>query len=301
MNTMQLLCFSEVAETLSFSKAAEHLHVSQPTVSHQIKALEDELGCTLLVRSTRSVHLSDEGFTFLGYANNILELDARAKLQLSQGKTHLANQLRIGVTTGLEAQLIASALACLYNEDNTFDPVVRMAPFSALLDMLESGMVDVMIAYRDPAGEPAGATVFRRMFDVQTACVCAPQHPVAVAGFSSISTQDLREMGRIAVASPHVSSAAIARAQRNIGLSLNSDQVVICANLEIALAIATAGIAYTLLPDIPSMHRDDLRFVPVEDVEPITVGVRVRRGRRTALLDRFIAVLETELQTVHEH
>lgn len=44
MNTMQLSCFVEVAAQLSFSKAAEALHVSQPTVSHQIKALEDELG-----------------------------------------------------------------------------------------------------------------------------------------------------------------------------------------------------------------------------------------------------------------
>ena len=49
MNTMQLSCFVEVAAQLSFSKAAEALHVSQPTVSHQIKALEDELGCALLV------------------------------------------------------------------------------------------------------------------------------------------------------------------------------------------------------------------------------------------------------------
>lgn len=65
MNTMQLSCFVEVATQLSFSKAAEALHVSQPTVSHQIKALEDELGCALLVRSTRTVRLTDDGFAFL--------------------------------------------------------------------------------------------------------------------------------------------------------------------------------------------------------------------------------------------
>ncbi len=299
MNTMQLMCFTEVAATLSFSKAADHLHVSQPTVSHQIKALEDELGCTLLVRSTRSVRLSDEGFAFLGYANDILDLDARAKLQLSQGKVRNSNQLRIGVTTGLEAQLVTSTLACLYEQDNSFDPVLRMGPSSALLDMLESGMVDVMLAYRDPAGEPAGATVFRRLFDVQTACVCAPQHPVAVQEISTISIRSLRDAGRVAVANPLASSAALARAQRSVGLSLNAEQVMICANVEIALAIASSGIAYTLLPDIPSMHRDGLRFIPVEDAARITVGVRVRRGRRSALQDRFITILEAELQTAH--
>ena len=69
MNTMQLACFTEVASTLSFSQAANNLHVSQPTVSHQIKSLEDELGCQLLARSTRSVSLTDEGFALIGYAH----------------------------------------------------------------------------------------------------------------------------------------------------------------------------------------------------------------------------------------
>lgn len=77
MNTIQLSCFVEVAAQLSFSKAAEALHVSQPTVSHQIKALEDELGCALLVRSTRTVRLTDDGFAFLEYANDIFDLAAR--------------------------------------------------------------------------------------------------------------------------------------------------------------------------------------------------------------------------------
>lgn len=97
MNTMQLSCFVEVAAQLSFSKAAEALHVSQPTVSHQIKALEDELGCVLLVRSTRTVRLTDDGFAFLEYANDILDLAARAERRLKHKQRPSPQQLRIGV------------------------------------------------------------------------------------------------------------------------------------------------------------------------------------------------------------
>lgn len=162
MNTMQLSCFVEVAAQLSFSKAAEALHVSQPTVSHQIKALEDELGCALLVRSTRSVRLTDDGLAFLEYANDILDLAARAERRLKHKQRPSSLQLRIGVHDGLEAQLFASALKRMNAEVEGFDPVIRMAPMSALRSMLENGLVDVLLESRDPAGEPDAASVFRR-------------------------------------------------------------------------------------------------------------------------------------------
>ena len=55
MNTYQLRCFLAVAEYLNFTKAAEHLHVTHPAVSQQIRNLEKELNTTLFERSTRSV------------------------------------------------------------------------------------------------------------------------------------------------------------------------------------------------------------------------------------------------------
>lgn len=62
-----------------------------------------------------------------------------------------------------------------------------------------------------------------------------------------------------------------------------------------ALALAASGIACTLMPDIPAMHRPGLRFIPVEGGGAHHLGVRVRRARRPALLDRFITVLGEEL------
>lgn len=114
MNTMQLSCFVEVAAQLSFSKAAEALHVSQPTVSHQIKALEDELGCALLVRSTRTVRLTDDGFAFLEYANDILDLAARrASLETQAAPELAAASHRRAVHTGHVSLAVPAAYSLL--------------------------------------------------------------------------------------------------------------------------------------------------------------------------------------------
>lgn len=60
MNTIQLECFLMVADCLNFTKAAESLKITQPAVSHQIRALEDELGVKLFIRTNKRVSLTKE-------------------------------------------------------------------------------------------------------------------------------------------------------------------------------------------------------------------------------------------------
>ena len=63
--------FLEVAQKKSFTKAAQSLHISQPTLSKQIRLLEEELGCELFERKPRSVVLTDRGKAFLVWAKKI--------------------------------------------------------------------------------------------------------------------------------------------------------------------------------------------------------------------------------------
>lgn len=295
MNTMQLSCFVEVAAQLSFSKAAEALHVSQPTVSHQIKALEDELGCALLVRSTRTVRLTDDGFAFLEYANDILDLAARAERRLKHKQRPSSLQLRIGVHDGLEAQLFfASALKRMNAEVEGFDPVIRMAPMSALRSMLENDLVDVLLESRDSAGEPDAASVFRRLMECPVVCVCAAESPLAA--YETLELDDLAQGERMAVGDPHHCAAAIVDLQRKASAHLPAEAIMMGYNIEIALALANAGAAFTVQADIPAMQVPPLRYVPIEGLPTVSLGVRARRGCRPATLDRFIEILAEELQ-----
>jgi len=78
MEIKQLEIFACVARTLSFSKAAEEMYISQPTVSAQINALEKALGAGLFVRNTKEVSLTKTGIDFLTYAQKILSLRDQA-------------------------------------------------------------------------------------------------------------------------------------------------------------------------------------------------------------------------------
>src|SRR5690625_6609937 len=71
MTVKQLRAFLAVAQTLSFTRACERLHLSQPALSLAIKGLEETLGGPLLIRSTRSVRLTPEGEALLPLAKRL--------------------------------------------------------------------------------------------------------------------------------------------------------------------------------------------------------------------------------------
>jgi LysR family transcriptional regulator, cyn operon transcriptional activator len=87
MELWQLRTFRVVAETLNFTRAAERLHLTQSAVSHQIKALETELGEPLFIRAKRGVKLSEAGKVALEYVERILD-DAQALKEKVSGREH---------------------------------------------------------------------------------------------------------------------------------------------------------------------------------------------------------------------
>lgn len=101
MDFRQLRYFVAVAEELSFSGAARRLHVSQPPLSLQVKALEEELGSTLLNRSNRKVELTEAGSLFLEQARHALNHLERAGDVVRQAARGEAGELRISFTASV--------------------------------------------------------------------------------------------------------------------------------------------------------------------------------------------------------
>lgn len=96
MEIRQLRLFIAVAEELHFGRAANRLHMAQPPLSQQIRMIEDQLGVTLLLRTTRSVELTSAGEAFLRHARLVLSAMEEAELAAKASGSGMFGRVRIG-------------------------------------------------------------------------------------------------------------------------------------------------------------------------------------------------------------
>lgn len=108
--------FQAVAEERNFSRAAERLHMAQPPLSRQIKALEEEVGAPLFVRTAKGVDLTDAGQTLLAEVPNLLLLAQRAKDRTLRAGQGLTGQLDVGLFGSGVLDVIPRMLARFHTE-----------------------------------------------------------------------------------------------------------------------------------------------------------------------------------------
>src|ERR1700739_1136822 len=114
MELRHLRYFVAVAEALSFTKAAEHLHTAQPALSRQIKDWEDELGVRLLNRTKQLVTLTDEGRSFLVDAKRLLALAAQTVESVRRLHSGEIRALNLGYVSNLFYDLLPKTLASFH-------------------------------------------------------------------------------------------------------------------------------------------------------------------------------------------
>ena len=116
LENFRLKVFRTVAEHLNFRKAAEHLFLTQPAITLQIKALEDDLGIRLFDRAGNRVCLTPQGSLLLVYAKKIAALVSRAEQELGAKEGKISGELSLGVSTTIAQYVLPRLLGAFRDE-----------------------------------------------------------------------------------------------------------------------------------------------------------------------------------------
>ena len=149
MNTQELKCFLRVAERSNFTRAAEELYLTPPTVTHHIQKLESELGVQLFQRDSRSVQLTLEGEIFYQDAREIIMKIEAAFSHVNDIRNSKNTFLRIGCITSQEASALSKPLARLREKFPCVEPRIIIADFTQQLRMLKEDHLDLVLGSRD--------------------------------------------------------------------------------------------------------------------------------------------------------
>ena len=144
LDSRSLAQFVAVARTLSFRRAAESLHLSQPPLSRAIRELEARLGVALFERDTRRVALTQAGRRLLPQAERILALIARAEASLASA-AQMPARLRLGLTTAVELSTFDALLRRLEASRPAMEVVASSDTSPRLVRAVRAGRLDAAL------------------------------------------------------------------------------------------------------------------------------------------------------------
>ncbi len=149
MNTQQLKSFIKVAENLSFSKAAEQLYISIPSISRNIKLIEDELGAVLFLRDKHRVQLTKAGQSFYKDAKLLLKAHEQALIHIQEGNR--SSQLRICFTSYEELRTVADVLRQYRIQYPDINVKITCEHYPKSISLLKLQDVDLMLGSENMA------------------------------------------------------------------------------------------------------------------------------------------------------
>jgi LysR family transcriptional regulator, hydrogen peroxide-inducible genes activator len=273
MELHQLRYFSAVADTASFSRAAEKCHVSQPSLSQQILKLESELGGRLFDRLGRSVRLTELGAAFLPRARTVLHELANAKDELTERLQSESGPVVIGAIPTIAPYWLPSRLAAFSRKFPKVHLTIAEEITPVLLDRIRAGSVDLAVLALPIRGHEFET---HPLFTERLFAALPKNHQLARR--PALQLSDLRSDPFLFLRDGHCfRDTAVAACDR---ARLDPRVVFESGHLSSLLAMVGAGMGVSLVPEMAVDKSKPCRFVRLSDPQAArTIAAAVLRGR----------------------
>lgn len=262
MNLEQLRGFAEIARTGHFTRAAERLHLAQPSLSRQIAGLESELGVELFHRVRGNVALTVAGERLLPIARRMLADADAARSEMAELAGLGRGRIRLGATPTLCTSLVAEVLAEFRERYPGIDVEILERGSRSLLEALVEGVLDLALIVTSVSSGAARAVLEREpILSERLVVVSAADLPDPFASGEAVELADLAAVPQIAFPENYDLRVAMDAAFGAEGLS--PLVAVSGAEMDAALRFAERGIGVAVVPAMVAVDRPTLRSAPL--------------------------------------
>lgn len=284
MNSKQIDYCIELARTMNFSRAAENMFVSQPTLSYQIRLLEEEVGFPIFERSGRGASLTPAGIQFVSFLTGMREDLKRA---VEQGQNFSA-KYRDSISVCMS---VRQALYFLPEAMKTFArtfPAVQVVPvfrYGGSMEMFLENEADIVFALKEQTRHVAGIRV-HELFESRIYLITGRDDPLA--GKDLICEEDL--YGRTLMVGGG-SPAALRAVQHRLIASGRMDYFN-SADHDTTLTNVAAGRGVCLAPGFLNDHSGQFAWIPFDCPESFSCVLCTHREDERESLRTFVSLLQ---------
>jgi len=244
MADRRLQVFHTVARVMSFTKAAETLHMTQPAVTFQVKQLEEFFDTRLFDRTHNKITLTDAGKVVYGFSERILDSYEKMNDEVRELTTEVKGSLIIGASTTIAEYLLPSLLGVFKKRFEDVNIRLQVGNTETIVSMVENNMVDLGVVE---------APVYNKNLEVdicrldEMQLICPVNHPLA--NRDKISIEQIRKYGYIsreegsgsrAVINTYIREQGLSYSDLNVVMELGSPEAVkMSVESEVGLAIVS--------------------------------------------------------------
>lgn len=261
VNLEQLRAFVAVAQLGNFTRAADQLHLAQPSLSRQISTLEQSLGAELLHRARTGSTLTAAGESLLPLARRMLADAASVRRELDELAGLQRGRVRLGATPTLCISLVAEVLSAFHAAHPGIELHITESGSRGLLDHLAGGELDLALITTSGAASAERFSVAPLLVEELVVISSAGAPPLTAR--ESIGLGEVAGLPQVAFSSTYDLRATTDAAFAAAGLSPST--VIEGAEMDAVLRFVERGIGVAIVPAMVLIERSGLRSVRLSD------------------------------------
>lgn len=292
MNTKQLECFIQAAEILNFSVAAKRLYVTQPTVTHQIQMLEEELGVKLFKREKKHVVLTTEGSIFYKDAQEIIMREGIAKSRVLNTQKNYRAKIAVSFEANeLEHTYLPGFIRKYHRAHPDIYLYIQKFNFKLGIQNLLEHKMDLLL-YTSREAVEHSEIEHKELYAASFVCLMPKDES---SKRSLVTLEDLKNQFLI------IPSAVSSTVERKSILSAlhNTNPIYYCDDVETAHILVKGSFGVSILPDIEVRNDPELETVPLQipkEFSSPSYGIAWHKEDRRPEIHNFIQELVSEFK-----
>ncbi len=284
MTTKQIDYCIELARTLNFSRAAEKLFVSQPTLTYQIKLLEEEVGFTIFERSGKGAALTPAGAQFVSFLEGMREDLKRAIEQGQNFSETYRDSISISLIVRQAIYFLPEAIR-LFSETNGDVQIMPVFQYENGVGSFLRNEVDILFALKEQTKQLPGIGV-HELFESRVYLIADKDDPLA--GKNIIREEDL--YGRTLMVGG--GSPPALKAVQNRLISTGKIRYFNSPDHDTTLTNVAAGRGICLAPGFLNDHSGQFAWIPYDCEETFSCVLCTHKADKRPSVSSFIAVLK---------
>ncbi|TCZ81156.1 LysR family transcriptional regulator [Paenibacillus albiflavus] len=292
MELRQLLYAVQIAKEHNFSRAAEKLHIAQPSLSQQLSKLEKEIGVLLFHRNTNSVELTHAGQLFIDKAQQILGMVDGLRQEMEDISQMKKGKLIVGSMPITGATILPLVLPVFQKRFPQIDITLIEETSANLEGLTASGETDISLLMLPLQQEKL---VYQTIYEEEIVLTVPPEHPLALRKSTMIDVSELAAEPFIALKRGQGLRKMTHELCNEAGFTPNV--VFESSNMETVLSLVAAGMGIAFVPSMISQRT-------YSDISPVNLHLAMRPTRKLVIAyrrERYLSkAAEAFINTISE-